>query len=752
MAKVKNFFKKVGLWFKNHAPSKRRLIQLYAALLVNANIKGYITGNIYTGKLKNLCSPGLNCYSCPGASFACPLGALQDSMAQSGDRAGFYIIGILALFGLTLARTICGFLCPVGLGQELLHKIKTPKLKKSRYTRVMSFLKYIILAVMVIAIPLIYHGIPAFCKYICPAGTFEGAVGLLSNSNNTGFFAMLGNLFTWKFCLLVFFIVGSIFVYRFFCRFFCPLGAIYGFFNKWALIGVKLDESKCVDCGMCIQTCKMDIKHVGDHECINCGECVSVCPTQAISWKGSKIFVKGAQISSVPAAETASASPLASVMENGSTLTAQTAEAEDTAPIRVFPEEETAPVVSELVAHSRTNAEAVLESVTVEPRPSATAENASPEASAPAKSKRKVRGGVKGAGMNTAVKNPKFVVELCAWVCALALLIVMLVCYNLPEKPQYRVPNFTLTTYKSLASDGGEYSNDSKTHIKVIYFWSTDIEASVTGMSEINKFYQNCRDEVEVVAIHCYYKDDRDVQSFIDEQGWNNYNITFAQDNMDVNIYSWFGGDISVPKPITAVTIDGLLHSKFEGEKDGEIVVPTADELFNMFAAAKRDTVFLEGDRCPDITLKTYKSAGTCDGGGNLTYEEFSTMESRGTVTVINFWYTTCDPCVAELPYFEKVRAEFGDEIIMVAVHSATAMPKGGAEGVQSFINSTGWNDYGIVFAQDTQEIACYKMLGGSGAYPTTAIIDKDGYISYFMDGPVEEEELREEISKTLNK
>ena len=98
----------------------------------------------------------------------------------------------------------------------------------------------------------------------------------------------------------------------------------------------------------------------------------------------------------------------------------------------------------------------------------------------------------------------------------------------------------------------------------------------------------------------------------------------------------------------------------------------------------------------------------------------------------------------------EKVRAEYGDQIIMVAVHSATAMPKGGAEGVQSFINSNGWNDYGIVFAQDTEEIACYNMLGGSGAYPTTVIIDKNGHISYFMDGPVEEDELRNEIAKLL--
>ena len=586
MAKVKNFFKKVGLWFKNHAPSKRRLIQLYAALLVNANLKGYITGKIYTGNLKNLCSPGLNCYSCPGASFACPLGALQDSMAQTNDRAAFYIIGILALFGLTLARTICGFLCPVGLGQELLYKIKTPKLKKSRYTRVLSFFKYVLLAVMVIAIPLIYHGIPAFCKYVCPAGTFEGAGGLLANSNNAGFFAMLGNLFTWKFCLLVFFIVGSVFVYRFFCRFFCPLGAIYGFFNKWALIGVKLDEDKCVDCGMCIQTCKMDIKHVGDHECINCGECVSVCPTQAISWKGSKIFVKGAQLSS-PAPVAATTAPLAAVLENGSAGPQPSVEEEDTAPIKVFPEEGADLPASELVEHSKTSAAAVLDSVTVEPRPEATAENASPEASAPAKSKRRFRG------------DRSFWLRLSAWVAAVVVLIAALVYYN-----------------------------------------------------------------------------------FIDVQS---------------------GG-----------------------------------------------IVYKVGDRCPDITLKTYKSAGTCDGEGNLTYEEFSTMESRGTVTVINFWYTTCDPCVAELPYFEKVRAEFGDQIIMVAVHSATAMPKGGAEGVQSFINGNGWNDYGIVFAQDTEEIACYNMLGGSGAYPTTVIIDKNGHISYFMDGPVEEDELRNEIAKLL--
>ncbi|MBQ8323467.1 MAG: 4Fe-4S binding protein [Clostridia bacterium] len=288
---MKNFFKKIGLWFKNHAPTKRRIIQLYAALLSNANIKGFFNGQIYQGATKNLCVPGLNCYSCPGAIGACPLGSLQNALIESKTRTPSYIFGIIILFGLLLGRTICGFLCPVGLGQELLYKIKTPKLKKSKATRVLSYFKYVLLIALVVILPLSF-AIPGFCEYICPAGTFEGGLGLLSNVKNQTLLAVLGPLFTWKFAVLVAVIVGSIFIYRVFCRFLCPLGALYGFFCKLALIGVKLDKNKCTDCGLCIGVCKMDVKKVGDHECIHCGECISVCPAKAISWKGSSLFVR----------------------------------------------------------------------------------------------------------------------------------------------------------------------------------------------------------------------------------------------------------------------------------------------------------------------------------------------------------------------------------------------------------------------------------------------------------------------------
>ena len=282
---------KIKKWF----PTKRKVMQLYFALLFNANLKGFISGNIYQGNSKIMCAPGINCYSCPGAVGACPLGSLQG--AFSADHSTLYYAGgILLLYSIMFGRMICGWLCPFGLIQEWLHKIKTPKLKKSPVTRILSYLKYVILVFFVFIVPITYAfrdiPLPAFCKYICPAGTLEGGLGLLSNAVNESYFSMLGPLFTWKFLLMVSILVGSVFIFRLFCRFICPLGALYGLFNNISVFGIKLEKHKCVDCGLCISHCKVDIKHVGDQECISCGECIDVCPTKAISWKGSKIFLR----------------------------------------------------------------------------------------------------------------------------------------------------------------------------------------------------------------------------------------------------------------------------------------------------------------------------------------------------------------------------------------------------------------------------------------------------------------------------
>lgn len=281
---------KIKSFFINHMPSKRRLIQVYAALLYNANIKGFINGRIFQGDTKKVCVPGMNCYSCPGAIGSCPIGSLQNALSDSGKSFPFYVVGIILLQMLILGRTVCGWLCPFGLVQDLLYKIKTPKVKKGKVTRALSYLKYVLLGVFVIALPIIYNyllkfPVPTFCKYICPIGTLEGALPLLINPFNELTVENLGLLFSWKFTLMLIILTSSIFIYRVFCRFLCPMGALLGLFNRFSVLGITVNEEKCNHCGKCVRDCKMDVKKVGDSECIVCGECKNGCPCHAIDYK-----------------------------------------------------------------------------------------------------------------------------------------------------------------------------------------------------------------------------------------------------------------------------------------------------------------------------------------------------------------------------------------------------------------------------------------------------------------------------------
>ncbi|MCL2867252.1 MAG: 4Fe-4S binding protein, partial [Clostridia bacterium] len=157
---------------------KRKLVQCAAAVITNANLSGFATGTLYRGPLKQVCVPGLNCYSCPGALGSCPIGALQQVISSGRYPVSFYVAGLLLAFGVTLGRFICGFLCPFGLIQEWIHQIPSPKLK---LRRAFVAIKYVVLVVFVLLLPLLaaQSAGPAFCRFICPAGTLTGGIPLL---------------------------------------------------------------------------------------------------------------------------------------------------------------------------------------------------------------------------------------------------------------------------------------------------------------------------------------------------------------------------------------------------------------------------------------------------------------------------------------------------------------------------------------------------------------------------------------------
>ena len=149
---------------------KRMGIQAAAALLQNANFKGFFTGRISENAAKGVCVPGLNCYSCPGAVGACPLGSLQSFLGARPFRLPYYVVGLLVFFGALLGRAVCGFLCPMGWLQELIALVPVRKRNRFRLDQPLRKLKYLVLAATLI-LPVFIARTPFFCKYICPSGT-----------------------------------------------------------------------------------------------------------------------------------------------------------------------------------------------------------------------------------------------------------------------------------------------------------------------------------------------------------------------------------------------------------------------------------------------------------------------------------------------------------------------------------------------------------------------------------------------------
>ena len=128
-------------------------------------------------------------------------------------------------------------------------------------------------------------------------------------------------------------------------------------------------------------------------------------------------------------------------------------------------------------------------------------------------------------------------------------------------------------------------------------------------------------------------------------------------------------------------------------------------------------------------------------GEGNKVFN----VANAGKVTVINFWGTWCAPCVNELPHFDDLAREYGDEIAIVAIHSQESV-----NDAPAFIQAN-YADSPILFGYDVNN-AYYKKLGGTGSFPMTLVIDANGVVVANRIGALSKVELHMLIEQAISR
>ncbi|MCX7015476.1 MAG: 4Fe-4S binding protein [Candidatus Sumerlaeota bacterium] len=230
---------------------------------------------------KWLCNPVLSCHSCALAWFACPVGVF---VHYSGYHVfPFFALGFVLLIGALVGRLLCGWVCPFGFVQDLLHKIAGPKFSLPQWV---SYGKYASLVLLVVLFPYLWGEETqwSFCRF-CPAAALQvttpaivaGTTKLLSPS------AII------KFSVLAVVVLFAIFSYRSFCQSLCPIGALLAPLNYVSFWSVKIPRESCLSCAKCDKACGLELKPSEriirgvpanrSADCIVCYDCQTACKT-----------------------------------------------------------------------------------------------------------------------------------------------------------------------------------------------------------------------------------------------------------------------------------------------------------------------------------------------------------------------------------------------------------------------------------------------------------------------------------------
>ena len=224
----------------------------------------------FGARMHGACSPVFHCYSCPLATFSCPIGVLANFSAL--HLVPMIALGTLLVSGALFGSLICGWACPFGFLQDLLGRIPAPKFALPSWTR---YCRYAVLGGLVLAVPYLYGGDhPLFFCRVCPAGALEAAVP------NAVSQAVNGETIAWpsaaKLAILAGVIGLAVFSWRPWCTLFCPLGAIYGLFNRISFFFVRIRPEACNDCDLCRKLCRYrdeSERRAPADRCVRCLEC-----------------------------------------------------------------------------------------------------------------------------------------------------------------------------------------------------------------------------------------------------------------------------------------------------------------------------------------------------------------------------------------------------------------------------------------------------------------------------------------------
>ncbi|MDP4144990.1 MAG: FMN-binding protein [Bacillota bacterium] len=210
---------------------------------------------------------------------------------------------VIIPFTIILGRFFCGWMCGYGAFGDFIYKLTNKVFKinfkvNENVDRVLKYFKYVILAFLIFIV--CTFNITAF-NTSSPWDVF-GVVAAVGKMPDFSYAAL--NL-TVGFILFILITIASMVVERFFCRYLCPLGAVFAITSKLKIAKIQKERTKCGNCRICTNNCAMGIplyKYdvVNSGECIDCMQCVTACPrknvTLTVSDNDVKPLIAGAAV------------------------------------------------------------------------------------------------------------------------------------------------------------------------------------------------------------------------------------------------------------------------------------------------------------------------------------------------------------------------------------------------------------------------------------------------------------------------